>query len=84
MDEFFTVPTDKTKPLRELVEYSHDKTATSSSNLQAEESSASVSAASSNSSYSGSASVAGRRQGRAAPGPDLAEIEQLQATHREQ
>lgn len=61
MDEFYTSQTNQKKPLRELVEYSHDKTATSSSNLQAEESSASVNAASSRSSYAGSANISANR-----------------------
>lgn len=61
MDEFYTSQTNQKKPLRELVEYSHDKTATSSSNLQAEESAASVNAASSRSSYAGSANISANR-----------------------
>lgn len=60
MDEFFTTPTDHTKPVRELVEYSHDKTATLDASQSAAESSDSVSAESSSSSYSGAASYAAR------------------------
>lgn len=59
MDEFFTTKTDHSKPLRESVEYSHDKTATSENSLSASESSASAGSASSNSSYDGAASFAG-------------------------
>ncbi len=59
MDEFFTTPTDKTKPLRELVEYSHDKSSASSasaSNSSASSVDASASSASASSSR-GSAAV---------------------------
>ena len=41
MDEYHTTPTDKQKPLREVVEYSHDKTATSEASLAASHSAAS-------------------------------------------
>ncbi len=41
MDEYHTTPTDKQKPLREVVEYSHDKTATSEETLSAAASSSS-------------------------------------------
>lgn len=60
MDEFFTTPTDHTKPIRELVEYSHDKTATFDASQASAESAESVSAESSRSSYSGAASYAAR------------------------
>jgi hypothetical protein len=40
MDEYHTTPTDKQKPLKEVVEYSHDKTATSEASLSAGHSSA--------------------------------------------
>lgn len=68
MDEFFTTPTDQSKPLRELVEYSHDKSATSSASLVASEKSASVDAASSRSAYAGSADVSARQSSSAAFG----------------
>ena len=35
MDEFFTTPTDKQKPLREVVQYAHDKTTLSEDRLSA-------------------------------------------------
>lgn len=68
MDEFFTTPTDHSKPLRELVEYSHDKTATASSNTSASESAASLNAASSSSDYSGSSQVSANQSSSAAFG----------------
>ena len=68
MDEFFTTKTDHAKPLRELVEYSHDKTATASASLSASEKSASVDAASSRSAYAGSADVSASQSSSAAFG----------------
>jgi hypothetical protein len=59
MDEFFTTKTDHTKPLRESVEYSHDKTATAENSLTAAESSSSAGSASSIASHDGAASYAG-------------------------
>jgi len=41
MEEFFTTPTDKNKPLSEIFEYSHDKTATSEASLSAAQKSSS-------------------------------------------
>lgn len=61
MDEFFSTPTDNNKPLRELVEYSHDKTDTAESSLAAAESSSSANSSSSKSAYDGAANYAGSR-----------------------
>lgn len=61
MDEYHTVPTDRQRPLKEVVEYSHDKTATSASNLSAASSSSSNTNASARSSYAGDASYAAGR-----------------------
>jgi hypothetical protein len=58
MDEYHTTPTDKQKPLKEVVEYSHDKTATSAASLQASQSSASDTRAAARASSSGSANYA--------------------------
>ena len=58
MDEYHTTPTDKQKPLREVVEYSHDKTATASDSLSAASSSSSDTRAAARQSSSGSASYA--------------------------
>jgi len=68
MDEFFTTPTNQAKPLRELVEYSHDKSATSAASLAASTNSASVDAASSRSAYAGSADVSANQSSSAAFG----------------
>ena len=61
MDEYHTTPTDKQKPLREVVEYSHDKTATSEASLSAAHSASSDTRASARSSYDGSANYAAGR-----------------------
>jgi uncharacterized membrane protein YgcG len=58
MDEYHTTPTDKQKPLREVVEYSHDKTATSEASLSAAQSSSSDTRAAARESSAGSASYA--------------------------
>lgn len=58
MDEFFTSKTDHQKPLRELVEYSHDKTATLDASQASSESASSADSASASGSYAGSASFA--------------------------
>jgi hypothetical protein len=58
MDEFFTSKTDHQKPLRESVEYSHDKTATLDASHATSDSSSSASAASSSGAYAGSSSFA--------------------------
>jgi len=60
MDEFFTTKTDHQKPLRELVEYSHDKTATLDTAHAASESASSASASASSGSYSSAGSYAAR------------------------
>ncbi|WP_243375488.1 hypothetical protein [Geotalea sp. SG265] len=57
MDEFFTTKTDHSKPLRELVEYSHDKTATLDASHSASESASSANSESSSGNYSGAASM---------------------------
>lgn len=58
MDEYHTTPTDKKTPLKEVVEYSHDKTATSAASLSAAQSSSSDTRAAARESSSGSASYA--------------------------
>jgi hypothetical protein len=58
MDEFFTTPTDHQKPLRELVEYSHDKTGTLDASHSSAESSSSADSASSSGTYAGASSFA--------------------------
>ncbi len=58
MDEYHTTPTDKQKPLREVVEYSHDKTATSESSLAASHSAASDTKASARESSASKANYA--------------------------
>ena len=58
MDEYHTTPTDRQKPLKEVVEYSHDKTATSAASLSASQSSASDTRAAARASSSGSANYA--------------------------
>jgi len=61
MDEYHTVPTDKQRPLKEVVEYAHDKTATSAANLSAASSSSSNTNASARSAYAGDANYAAGR-----------------------
>jgi hypothetical protein len=58
MDEYHTTPTDKQKPLKEVVEYSHDKTATAASSLSAAQSSSSDTKAAARASNSNSANYA--------------------------
>ena len=65
MDEFFTTPTDQSKPLRELVEYSHDKTATSDASTISSDLAVSSNTASAKSDYSGSANVSARQSSSA-------------------
>ncbi|MEI6213355.1 MAG: hypothetical protein WCP10_04550 [Desulfuromonadales bacterium] len=70
MDEYHTTPTDKQKPLKEVIEYSHDKTATSASSLSAAQSSASDTRAAARDSSSSSArySAGGQSSGYASGG----------------
>jgi hypothetical protein len=56
MDEFFTTPTDQQKPLRELVEYSHDRTATLDAKHADSESAASSASSSSSANHDGASS----------------------------
>lgn len=58
MDEFFTTPVDHQKPLREVVEYSHDKTATLDDRHSTAESATIANAGSVSGSYSGSSNYA--------------------------
>ena len=58
MDEYHTTPTDKKQPFREVVEYSHDKTATSEANLSAAQSSSSDTRAAARETSSASANYA--------------------------
>ncbi|HJV64845.1 MAG TPA: hypothetical protein VJ550_03835 [Geomonas sp.] len=58
MDEFFTTKTDHQKPLRELVEYSHDKTATLDTSKSNSESASSSASSSASGAYSGASSFA--------------------------
>lgn len=58
MDEYHTTPTDKQKPLREVMEYAHDKTATSEASLKASESASDKTKASASASDSSSANIA--------------------------
>jgi hypothetical protein len=58
MDEYHTTPTDKQKPLREVMEYAHDKTATSEASLKASESVSDKTNASASASDSSSANLA--------------------------
>jgi hypothetical protein len=58
MEEFFTTPTDKNKPLSEVFEYSHDKTATSEASLSAAQSSSSDTRAAARESSAASAKYA--------------------------
>ena len=58
MDEYHTTPTDNKTPLKEVVEYSHDKTATSEASLKASESASSKTKASASASDASSASIA--------------------------
>jgi uncharacterized membrane protein YgcG len=62
MDEYHTVPTDKQRPLKEVVEYSHDKTATSEASLSAAQNSSSDTRAAARESSSASANYAAGRQ----------------------
>lgn len=57
MDEFFTTPTDHQKPLRELIEYSHDKTTTLDTASVGADSSSTGSSASASGTYNGRASA---------------------------
>jgi len=62
MDEYHTVPTDKQRPLKEVVEYAHDKTATSEASLSAAQSSSSDTRAAARESSAASANYAAGRQ----------------------
>jgi len=62
MDEYHTTPTDKQKPLREVVEYSHDKTATAAASLSAASSESSNTNASARESSASRADYAAGRQ----------------------
>lgn len=53
IDEYHTTPVDRQKPVREIVEYSHDKTATSASSNSSAQSSAEFAAGSQSSAYAG-------------------------------
>ncbi|MBP9650719.1 MAG: hypothetical protein KBE00_07890, partial [Syntrophaceae bacterium] len=58
MDEYHTTSTDMQKPLKEVVEYSHDKTATSEASLSAASSASSETKAAARESSASSASYA--------------------------
>lgn len=62
MDEYHTTPTDMQKPLKEVIEYSHDKTATAEASLSAAASASSDTRASARESSASSASYAAKAQ----------------------
>ena len=62
MDEYHTTPTDMQKPLKEVVEYSHDKTATAEASLSAASSASSETKAAARESSASSASYAANAQ----------------------
>ena len=62
MDEYHTTPTDMQKPLKEVIEYSHDKTATSEASLSAASGASSETKASSREASASSANYAAKAQ----------------------
>ncbi|HQP25640.1 MAG TPA: hypothetical protein PLP16_10765 [Smithellaceae bacterium] len=62
MDEYHTTPTDMQKPLKEVIEYSHDKTATSEASLSAASGASSETKASSREASASSANYAAKGQ----------------------
>lgn len=62
MDEYHTTPTDMQKPLKEVIEYSHDKTATSEASLSAASGASSETKASSREASASSANYAATAQ----------------------
>jgi len=62
MDEYHTTPTDMQKPLKEVIEYSHDKTATSEASLSAASGASSETKAASREARASSANYAAKAQ----------------------
>jgi hypothetical protein len=62
MDEYHTTPTDMQKPLKEVIEYSHDKTATSEASLSAASGASSETKASAREASASSANYAAKGQ----------------------